>query len=282
MEVLKKICATLNIVKELRKLSMLRELKIKFEHNASLEYGEAFLESLRHLKKIQSVVIRGFFPSMDLLEKSWLPPQQLRTFESVRCGAFSGVPEWIKRDPLHLSDLAELVIGFIELREEDLLILGKLPVLHRLWLWSGQQTPKVLLIGTDGFHCLTTFTLYCESPRQIAFQQGTFPKVETVLFNFSVEKAKVDGNGDFNFGLQNLLSLRQVTVGINRQGATLANVKEAVVALRHTVDIHPLHPVITFDIRPLIQQEEVQAPNQCFLFTGLLRFRSYLAHALFS
>ncbi|XP_071682879.1 disease resistance protein RGA5-like isoform X2 [Lolium perenne] len=229
MEVLKKICATLNIVKELRKLSMLRELKVKFERNASLEYGEAFLESLRHLKNIQSVIIRGYFPSMDLLEKSWLPPQQLRAFESVRCGAFSGVPEWIKRDPLCLSDLAELVIGFVELREEDLLILGRLPVLRRLWLWSAKQTPKVLSIGADGFHYLTSFTLYCESPRQIVFQRGAFPKV---------------------------------TVGIDRHGVTLADVKDAVVALRQTVNVHPLHPVITFDIRPLIQQEEAQRASE--------------------
>jgi hypothetical protein len=123
----------------------------------------------------------------------------------------------------------------------------------------------VLSIGADGFHYLTSFTLYCESPRQIVFQRGAFPKVEGVLFNFNVKKAKDDGNGDFDFGLLNLLSLGQVTVGIDRHGVTLSDVKDAVVALRHTVNVHPLHPVITFDIRPLIQQQEVQAPNQCFL-----------------
>jgi hypothetical protein len=265
MEVLKKICANPNIVKELRNLSMLRELKIKFKQNASLEDGKAFVESLCHLKNISYVAIREYFQAMDLLQEHWVPPPQLRTFESVRCGAFSTVPKWIKKDPLHLANLFELVVGFEELREEDMWVLGRLPALRRLWMWSGRQTERVLPIGADGFHCLTTFTLYCASPRQIAFQQGAFPRVEGVLFNFDIRTAKDDGNGDFIFGLGNLVSLRQVTVGIDRYGATLGDVKEAVVALRHAVDAHENHPSITVDIRPTIRPDEVTR-TRTFLF----------------
>lgn len=262
MEVLKKICANPNIVKELRNLSVLRELKIKFKQNASLEDGKAFVESLCHLKNISYVAIREYFPAMDLLQEHWVPPPQLRTFESVKCGVFSTVPAWIKKDPLHLANLFELVVGFEELREEDMRILGRLPALRRLWMWSGRQTERVLPIGADGFHCLTTFTLYCASPRQIAFQQGAFPRVEGVLFNFDIRTAKDDGNGDFVFGLGNLVSLRQVTVGIDRYGATLGDVKQAVVALRHVVDAHENHPSITVDIRPTIRPDEVQKSNE--------------------
>ena len=58
-----------------------------------------------------------------------------------------------------------------------------------------------------------------------------------------------------------MLSLRQVTVGIDRHGHTLAKVMESVATLRWAVDFHPHRPIITFDIRPLIQQDEAQRAN---------------------
>ncbi|CAM0879428.1 unnamed protein product [Alopecurus aequalis] len=261
LKVLKKICATLSNVKELGSLLMLRELKIKFEHNASWELGKAFLESLSHLDHLQSLVFREYFPSMDLLGDSWEPPQKLRKFESVRCGAFSAMPAWIKEVPLRLSDLSELAIGFEELDGEDMQILGRLPALRRLWMLSGRQTQTVLTICADGYHCLRNFTLYCESPRQITFQPGAFPKVEAVLFNFSIRMARADGNTDFNFGLGNLVSLQQVTVGIDRDGFTVEVVKEAVDALKTAVDALHNRPSITLDIRPPIQPSELQKAN---------------------
>uniref|UniRef100_M8AP82 Disease resistance protein RPP13 n=1 Tax=Aegilops tauschii TaxID=37682 RepID=M8AP82_AEGTA len=218
IQVLKKICATLNIVKELRNLSKLRELKIKFEDNASLELRKAFVESLSHLQDLQSLVIRGSFPSMDLFGEDWVPPQRLREFESVMCGIFPAVPAWIKVNPVIVSVLSDLTMGFKELQEEDMLILGMLPALHRLWLFSSQQTQAVLPIGADG-----------------------------------VRMARANGNDGFNFGLMNLASLKQITVGIDRDGATIEDVNEAAATLRREVSTHDNHPGITVDIRPPIK-----------------------------
>ncbi|CAM0884030.1 unnamed protein product [Alopecurus aequalis] len=266
MEVLRRIPASLNIMKELCKLASLRELKIKFEQNAGSELEEAFVECLSNLHKIQSVIIRGSFASIDLLGERWVPPRHLRIFDLFMLGKFSKMPAWIKSDPSHLWNLSELIIGFKEVEQEDLRILGSLPALRILALHSAQQTQRLLHIGADaGFHCLVAFSLYCESPRQIMFQQGALPNAEAVLFNFRVRKAKEDGNGDFCFGLGNLPSIRRVFVGIDRDGVTVGEVKEAVAKLQHDVDVHHNHPSISADIRPpieLVREEEVQASNE--------------------
>lgn len=149
-------------------------------------------------------------------------------------------------------------MGFEALQEEDMLTLGMLPALRRLWLFSSQQTQGVLPIGTDGYRCLTTISLYYKSPKHIAFQRGALPKVEVVLFNFSVRMARADGNGGFNFGLMNLASLHHITVGIDRDGATIEDVNEAAAALRREISTHKNHPSITIDIRPPIKPCELE------------------------
>ncbi|KAE8807275.1 Disease resistance protein RPP13 [Hordeum vulgare] len=258
IQVLTKIRATLSIVKDLCNLTMLRELKIKFEDNASMELRKTFVQSLSHLKNLQSLVIRGSFPSMNLLGEYWVPPQQLREFESAVCGIFSAVPAWIKVNPLILSVLSDLTMGFEELLVEDMLILGMLPALRRLWLFSSQQTQGVLPIGTEGYRCLTTISLYCKSPKRIAFQRGALPKVEVLLFNFSVRMASADGNGSFNFGLMNLASLQHTTVGIDRDGSTIEDVNEAAAALRREISTFKNRPSIIVDIRPPIKPCELE------------------------
>uniref|UniRef100_M8BQM0 Disease resistance protein RPP13 n=2 Tax=Aegilops tauschii TaxID=37682 RepID=M8BQM0_AEGTA len=267
LEVLRRVPASLTIMKELRNLESLRELKIKFEQNVSWsELEEAFVECLSKLKKIQSVVIRGCFPSIDLLGEGWVPPPHLRTFDLFMLGKFSKMPAWIEREPSLLWNLSELIIGLKEVQPEDLRILGSLPALRILALHSAQQAQRLLPVGADaGFHWLVAFSLYCESPRQIMFQQGALPRAEAVLFNFGMRKAIEDGNGGFFFGLGNLSSIRRLYVGIDRDGATVAEVKEAVAKLQHAVGAHPNHPSITADIRPPIQpvtDDEVKTLNE--------------------
>ncbi|XP_044973314.1 disease resistance protein RGA5-like [Hordeum vulgare subsp. vulgare] len=266
LEVLRRVPASLTIMKELRNLESLRELKIKFEHNVSSELEEAFVDCLSKLHKIQSVVIRGCFPSIDLLGEGWVPPRHLRTFDLFMLGKFSKIPAWIEREPSILWNLSELIIGLKEVQPEDLRVLGSLPALRILALHSAQQAQRLLAIGADaGFHCLVAFSLYCESPRQIMFQQGALPVAEAVLFNFGVQKAIEDGNGGYFFGLGNLPSIRRLYVGIDRDGATVAEVKEAVTKLQRAVGAHPNHPSIAADIRPPIQpvdEDEVKTSNE--------------------
>jgi hypothetical protein len=263
MEVLRRIPASRNIIQELRKLASLIEIKIKFEQTVGSELEEAFVECLSNLPNIQSVVIRGSFPSIDLLGECWVPPPHLRIFDLFMLGKFSKMPAWIERKPSLLWNLSELIIGLKEVQQQDLRTLGSLPALHILALHSAQQTQKLLLIGADGgFHCLRAFSLYCESPRQVMFEQGALPSTEAVLFNFGVRKAMEDDNGDFSFGLENLPSIRRVFVGIDRDGVTVREVDEAVAKLRHAVDAHHNHPSISPDIRPPMEPvsvDEVQA-----------------------
>uniref|UniRef100_A0ACD5WT00 Uncharacterized protein n=2 Tax=Avena sativa TaxID=4498 RepID=A0ACD5WT00_AVESA len=139
MEVLSKIkCDSLSTVKDLGRMGRLRELEIVFE--PSLESMEAFVVSLEKLSKIQRLEIGCSsygIGSIDVLGECWVPPRSLREFVTIGERAkFSKLPAWIRRNPSNLSQVSKLKILLEESRQEDLDILGRLPALCSLHLWS--------------------------------------------------------------------------------------------------------------------------------------------------
>lgn len=255
MEVLTGIPASLNIVKELCNLARLRVLEIFFTYDQSLEVEGAFVESVCKLPNIQSLTVQGSFESMDLFSGRWVPSQHLRIFDWYNAGVFSTLPAWIRRYPSHLSNLSELIIKVKNLQEEDLRVLGMLPSLSILGLWSTHQTERLLVIGADAFHCLATFIVHLTPPAQIIFGQGVLPRAEEVGFNFGVRLAKDEGNDDFDSGLGNLLSLQRAFLRICCGGVTVGVARKAEAVLRHQVDVHPNHPEATISTEPSIPQD---------------------------
>jgi len=256
MEVLRMIrCDSLSIVKELGGMERLRELGIEFD-NWSFDLEEAFVESLGKLSNIQSLqILYGSegVESMDLLGERWTPPRSLQKFVTTGYHTrFSTLPAWIRRDPSHLSQLSILDIVFEEAGQEDLDSLGKLPALRTLAFrshrWSG-----LLLVGADGFRCLTQFFLFSPSPGQIVFQPGAMPRAEIFQLYICIpvrvinEEAVCDGLDCSDLGMGNLPSLRNVTVIFWHYGAKVEEAKQAEAALENALRAHPNRP--NFDIR---------------------------------
>uniref|UniRef100_A0A0E0J3V8 Uncharacterized protein n=1 Tax=Oryza nivara TaxID=4536 RepID=A0A0E0J3V8_ORYNI len=227
-----------NFVKQLQSLTRLRELSmLAFEMDMALM--ETLVESLCKLQKIETLDVQALPPLLNLIGNSWVPPPYLRRFFAH--GPFLAMPTWIKRDPSLLSNLSVLTIQFMELSQEDLQILGRLPALLSLELDLTDQDK--LLIGADGFHCLKVFKIWIFSC-DLMFQLGAMPRVENIRFSFSVQQAKDGGNADFDFGLGNLLSLEHIDVVVRCYEVTNGEVEEAEAALRHVAQVHPNHPTL--------------------------------------
>lgn len=258
MEVLQEICGdSLNIVKELGNMESLRKLNIWF-NGLNLEWQAAFVESLRKLSNIQSVQVgirSDDFESMFLFGERWVPPRSLREFIIIGSAKFSRLPAWIRRNPLRLSVLSQLNIFVEELRQEDMGFLARLPALCILELWTIRQ--RLILLGADGFCCLTYLTLFSDSPGHIVFQPGALPKAEQVALRIGLRVTKEEAAGNsgdwFDIGMGNLSSLQNADVEFNHLGMTVRVARQAEAALWNALHAHHNRP--TFRIHPKIPED---------------------------
>ncbi|VAH12512.1 unnamed protein product [Triticum turgidum subsp. durum] len=260
IEVLKEIRASRNIImQELGNLKRLRELEIYF-NDGSLDLYEGFVKSLCNLHDIERLHINSnpgeiFLELIDLFREHWVPPVHLREFVSRMPSQLSALRGWIKRDSSHLSNLSVLILSKVkEVQPEDVEIIGGLPSLRCLHIWSTHQTQRLLVIRAEGFRCMVDFYLNCGSAAHIMFEPGALPRAEQVYFSLGVRVAIEDGNCGFDLGLQgNLLSLRRdVIVWMYCGGVKVGEAKQAEAVVRRALDAHPNHPKIYIDMLPYI------------------------------
>ncbi|CAL4979437.1 unnamed protein product [Urochloa decumbens] len=134
----------------------------------------------------------------------------------------------------------------VELQQEDLEILGRLPTLRYLDLEVDHENIRIarrFTIGAALFTCLVE----CEFSGFrgiVVFQQGAMPRLTRLEFTYPVwELRKIAGtNTDFELGLGNLTSLEDVTVYFRCGGASEGEVEEAKSAVNHAVVTHPNRP----------------------------------------
>jgi hypothetical protein len=138
------------------------------------------------------------------------------------------------------------------------LILGNLDNLVRLpELWylklEGFSWPPRYTVGTEDFRNLR----FCCVGTALKFHMGAMPRLEELQFNVCAAYWSWEENGvpleqfptknaieDLDLGLDNLLSLEQVTVTINCSGATSAEVQEVEAVVTRAVENHSNHPTI--------------------------------------
>ncbi|CAM0942649.1 unnamed protein product [Alopecurus aequalis] len=230
---LRKVIKSQNFVKELGKLTELRNLEIRIELTESW-MCESIVESLGKLEKIQELYLDASGAKHDW--EGYVPPPQLRYLTLVT--KFSRLPSWI--NSLLLPNLVRFFINLDDqMQVHDVMTLGEFPELLCLSI-NGRVDDIPVIKGGDAFPRLR----WCVMQAPCRFLPGAMPSLESIEFDVHVRALK-DANFDFDFGsLENLPCLREVRVFIDCENTTATEVDEVEAAVRRAVDIHPNHPIL--------------------------------------
>jgi Leucine-rich repeat (LRR) protein len=165
-------------------------------------------------------------------------PSGLRTF-ICHGGYFEkAFPKWTKPQLSYLTVL-HLSLHTVCVLPEHIEQLAELPSLCFLMINSVCQSYRVqeTLSSSSGFPCLTYLDLW--SPKLfLKFQQGAMPKLQKLRLTFS-PKFTFDEYNVFDYGLENLPSLRHVIIQLMGSGRTIMEMDDAI---RKAVNDHPNHP----------------------------------------
>lgn len=159
------------LVEELRHLTELRVLHITY---LGLDQPrDVLVECLHKLQKIETLSI-DFLGCIAKLDGWVIGPQSLRSLQVDGC-PFLKLPVWINHS--HVQNLSFLMICVEELQPKDLEILGRLPSLTDLDMYSIRRPSNIsreFVIGVGSFPCLVRCKLrgYYE---RVVFQQGAMP-----------------------------------------------------------------------------------------------------------
>ncbi|KAL6908225.1 hypothetical protein ACP4OV_002395 [Aristida adscensionis] len=250
-----------NIIEELGHLRELRVLDviIDSEFDSLFEIvsnkffdrsgsNKSLTECLNKLQKIESLSI--FVKSGGCILDGWVVcPRHLRRLKLRGCW-FSTLPP--SMNPSLLQDLSYLGIKVTGLKQDDLVILGRLPALRYLDLFVEHKKLGIqgrFFIGARLFPYLVHCYLW-EFGGPVVFQLGAMPRLTKLILWFLARKTSENNKG-FDLGLENLPSLQRVDVTFGYQGASEEEVKEAEAAVRHTIELHPNHP--TLDIAGYVE-----------------------------
>ncbi|VAH12764.1 unnamed protein product [Triticum turgidum subsp. durum] len=234
--------SSVGAVKELGSLINLKVLRVQCEESQECKsHAEMFHSSLCNLgsHKLQSMWIDGGNSTLFELLDSWSPlPSCLQRFQMSTDCCFSKLPKWISPA---LTSLAYLDINLSVITEEVLGILGELPALLSLKLYTNTVHKDRLVLQGRGFRCLKEFLYkpFGEGAGTLLFEEGALPKLEKLELWFSVSVAKAYG---FYLGIEHLPYLKDVLVILQKRDATSSEVEAAEVAIRNEISLHPNHP----------------------------------------
>nr|UBY07233.1 NBS-LRR disease resistance protein [Dasypyrum villosum] len=224
--------SSVGAVEELGSLINLKVLHVR--------HAEMFHSSLCKLgsNKLQSVWIDGSNSALFELLDSWSPlPSRLQRFGMGIQYCFSKLPQWITSK---LTSLAYLDINLSVITEEALGILGELPALLSLRLYTNTVHKDRLVLQGRGFRCLKelVYEPFGEGAGTLVFEKGALPKLEKL--GLSVAKAY-----GFYLGIEHLPCLKDVRVSFENHDATSPEVEAAVAVIRKEANLHPNHPRLT-------------------------------------
>jgi hypothetical protein len=223
-----------NIVKELGKLTELRNLKLCIQLSDE-RLKRDLVESLGNLQKIEILHLDGGLWIEESYWEGYVPSLHLR---HVSLGMkFSRLPAWI--NPLLLPKLSHLSVDVSVVEEEDLLILGSFPGLISLSL-VGECVCLPDSMDGGAFPSLK----YCYTSGMVRFLNGAAPILESVSFNIQLWGSK-DGSSDLEF--RSLLDhhlLQGVKIEIFYTEVHVMEVVKVEAALRKVLDIHPNSPIL--------------------------------------
>lgn len=243
---------TLHAVTEIGKLGELKALEIAIKEEPESRTGnwKELLHTCLQMcsSTLQVLVLR--IPLHNLYSLNFMAhvPSGLRTY--MCSGYFDEFPRWI--DP-SLSCLTVLSISLlnVHVQPEHLDKLAELPSLRFLriqvlGLPLQLQEKLVIQSSPSAFPCLTDLRILCQL-MFLKFQPGAMPKLGRLYLCFDARRTNEHfRTNNFNYGYENLPSLRHVVIVLNIIALNWAEHTEAQDAIRKTINNHPNHPSLHF------------------------------------
>ncbi|KAL6639019.1 hypothetical protein ACP70R_022749 [Stipagrostis hirtigluma subsp. patula] len=233
------ICVDLEAIKEIGNLSVLRVFSftcVKCTEVANVK--ELILQYLQRSTNLKELVIenRGF-DDLDFIQHV---PTGLERF-MIKSGFFkTAFPGWINSSLSCLTSLSITLDEDLHILSQDLEKLAELPSLRflRIYMWrcGGLHQQKLTIpSGVCAFRCLRELHFYSVF-MFISFPPRSMPVLQRLFLVFRVGVA-----GNFDFGLENLPSLRHVLADVG-YGSLGVPPQEVEAAIREALKNNPNHP----------------------------------------
>lgn len=263
------ICNSTDVLKDICSMPDLRVLRIAL-WSWDESYSKRLAETLRKLstEKLKELTIFTCC-LLDFRPDDIQPALKKIEKIEIRGSTFNTLPNWIDK----LRNLNSLSIEVYLLGEEALGILGELPDLEFLSLAAkktsqGRVGGENLAVGSLGFDRLKTFLLFSRAIG-IKFEKGSMRKLENLELSFQASLMKKDQVWDF--GLENLSSLKHAKVEIICFSATDEVVNKAEGAIRKMIAKNPIQPRPALNIKRTVKEYMLKDENVLF-GSSLARF----------
>lgn len=209
-------------IEELGELSQLRKLSVTTV-GAAKEKCTAFCKVLVKLTSLRSVHVHDTAGTLEWLGSPLSPPPLLRSLKLS--GEIGTTPAWF-------GNLTRLVKIYLEWsRLKDLEILGALPILMLLQLFSFAYTGEKLIFRTGAFPSLRKLVISLTSQlTEMRFEDGTSPRMESI----HIDRSKLTSG---IIGVKHLPRLNEISLGDYGKMAGLN-------MLQGEVNQHPNKPVL--------------------------------------
>ncbi|KAM0857436.1 hypothetical protein ACQ4PT_048477 [Festuca glaucescens] len=218
-------------LQELRYLTQLRLLSFGWPHSFAHDELVTLVESLGKLAKLETLEIFRH-DDIDVME-DWVPSPYLRKL--LLAARFQTLPTWVNSSSL--SKVSFLRISVNELKQEDFEILGTLPALRYVELWSiHDNATQRFSLSTDAFPCLREGNFKHVILEPHFFTLGAMPLVQKLYLRLRPADVL---SSVLELSIWNLPSLEEVEVSLHRQTSTMESCREAEAAITRTASDHP-------------------------------------------
>nr|XP_040241925.2 disease resistance protein RGA5 isoform X2 [Aegilops tauschii subsp. strangulata] len=215
---------------ELTNLSTL-SLRTRFSEDVDMDALNTSLGKLCNLKWLYISSPKSWIPEAVTLSP---PPPNLATLHIVKR---SRVPSWIGE----LYNLQVLTLSVEKLDKDDVGILAQLPALIELTLTFSRSLEATIAIYGKSFTALKKFDVSGDIMPHLTFQAGAMPKLQSLFLGLNARGWEQDDNAA-PIGIEHLLALEKIDVGIGYRGATASEKRRAESAIRIAISMHPGHP----------------------------------------
>ncbi|KAF7087120.1 hypothetical protein CFC21_090339 [Triticum aestivum] len=243
-----------NFLQQFEQQQYLKVLALDFEDYNSADRENAeneckktiIVASLTNLGNLLSLTV---WDVPEFVRESLCPiPLSLQKLKVLRSSILH-VPNWVGS----LVNLQELRLDLVRAEQEDLYILGGLPVLRCLILRiDGREIrntslTRVIVCGEVGFPCLRVFNYYSRYVvMNLTFAAGAMPMVDDLSIAFHPENTESLGtSGDFDLRIENLPSLVKIRCIVHGNWSDGSRGKAAKAAILEAANAHPNRPTLS-------------------------------------